>query len=159
MTEPMSHGAHGGRPYVRLLAMTALSFAAMYALMYAMVDRFANVIPSYDQLYMAALMTAPMVAIELLLMGAMYPRKRRNALLLVISVVAGAAAFLAIRKQTAIGDEQFVRAMIPHHAAALLMCDEAPIRDPQVVDLCGRIRRSQQAEIDEMKAILERLGR
>ena len=49
--------------------MAALSFVAMYVLMYAMVDRVANVHPNLNQLYMAALMTAPMIVLELVLMG------------------------------------------------------------------------------------------
>jgi uncharacterized protein (DUF305 family) len=46
--------------------------------------------------------------------------------------------------------------MIPHHSGAILMCREAPVSDPEIVALCGRIERSQRAEIDEMKAILAR---
>jgi hypothetical protein len=48
--------------------MAALSFIAMDILMYAMVDRPANVFPNLNQAYMADLMTAPMVIIELLVM-------------------------------------------------------------------------------------------
>jgi hypothetical protein len=47
--------------YPRLLAMTALSFIAMYVLMYAMVDEFASVYSNLNQAYMAGLMTAPIV--------------------------------------------------------------------------------------------------
>ena len=64
---------------------------------------------------------------------------------------------LSIRDQTAISDRQFIRSMIPHHAGALLMCDEAPISDPELVELCKSIKESQQREIDQMKAILQRL--
>ncbi len=32
-----------------------------------------------------------------------------------------------IERQAGIGDRQFLRAMIPHHAAALLMCEKAPV--------------------------------
>lgn len=45
--------------------MTLLSFAAMYVLMYAMVDRFGNVFNNVNQVYMAGLMAAAMVLIEL----------------------------------------------------------------------------------------------
>ena len=38
-------------------------FAAMYALMYAMVDRFANVYASFNRVYIAGLMAAPMALI------------------------------------------------------------------------------------------------
>ncbi|HEX6177103.1 MAG TPA: hypothetical protein VF057_01990 [Thermoanaerobaculia bacterium] len=37
--------------YRRLLVMTALSFFAMYVLMYAMVDRFDNVYSNFNQVY------------------------------------------------------------------------------------------------------------
>jgi uncharacterized protein (DUF305 family) len=50
--------------YSRLAVMAALSFAAMYVLMYAMVERFANVHPNLNQAYMAGLMTAPMILIR-----------------------------------------------------------------------------------------------
>jgi hypothetical protein len=43
-----------------------------------MVDRFANVYPNLNQFYMAGLMAAPMVLIELALMGHMYPNKVRS---------------------------------------------------------------------------------
>ena len=62
-------GEHSsGSQYGRLVIMTVVSFIAMYWLMYAMVDRVENVYMSLNQVYMAALMTAPMVLIELALM-------------------------------------------------------------------------------------------
>ena len=65
------HGKQGH--YGRLLLMTALSFVAMFILMYAMVDRFANVYANFNQVYMADLMTAPMVLIELASCAACIP--------------------------------------------------------------------------------------
>src|SRR5687768_8859125 len=126
-------------PYRRLLLMAAVSFIAMYVLMYAMVDIWANVWPNLNQAYMAALMAAPMVIIEVLLMGGMYRNKRWNALILAISAVLGIASLVFIRQQTAIGDDQFLRSMIPHHAGAILMCEEAPVRDPEIRELCQSI--------------------
>jgi uncharacterized protein (DUF305 family) len=49
--------------------------------------------------------------------------------------------------------------MIPHHAGAILMCEEAPIRDPEIKELCGAIVSSQRSEIDQMKAKLAELER
>jgi uncharacterized protein (DUF305 family) len=49
--------------------------------------------------------------------------------------------------------------MIPHHAGAILMCEQAPISDPEIHELCGQIVSSQQAEIDLMKAKLAELSR
>lgn len=152
-------GRHGTSHYRRLLFMTALSFVAMYVLMYAMVDRLSNALPNLNQAYMAGLMAMPMVAIELLVMAGMYQNKSLNAGLLAASVLLGAACFVAIRKQAAIGDREFLRSMIPHHAAAVLMCHEAPIEDPEIEKLCEGIVASQSREIDQMKAMLERDGR
>jgi hypothetical protein len=150
-----SHAQH----YLVLSLMVALHFAAMYALMYAMVDSLANVYPNRNQLYMAAIMTAPMVILELLLMGSMYENKQLNAAIIAISAVLWVAFFLFIRNQTAINDVQFLRSMIPHHAGAILMCEQAPIQDPEIKQLCGGIVTSQQKEIDQMKAKLAQLQR
>lgn len=145
-----------GTPYGKLAAMAALSFVAMYALMYAMVDRLDNVYLGLDRAYMAGLMTAPMVVIELALMGSMYPSKKLNAALIAGSVVAGIALWAAIRTQAAIGDESFLRGMIPHHAGAVLMCTEAPISSPDIQALCRQIVKSQREEIAQMKSMLAR---
>jgi uncharacterized protein (DUF305 family) len=152
------HAKHGDMPamhYRHLGLMLLLSFVAMYMLMYAMVDRFANVYNSLNQAYMAGLMTAPMLVIELLVMRAMYPDKKLNALLLGAGVVVGVACWVLIRQQAAIGDEQFLRSMIPHHAGAVLMCEQNHLRDPELQALCGRILASQQAEIELMKGKLQ----
>ena len=67
------HSQHGRENhYVRLAGMIVLSFISMYVLMYSMVHSFADVYNSLNQVYMAGLMTAPMVVIEMLLMSSMY---------------------------------------------------------------------------------------
>jgi uncharacterized protein (DUF305 family) len=142
--------------YVHLAIMTVLSFISMYVLMYAMVDRFANVYSNRNQFYMAGLMTASMVLIELALMGSMYNRNA-NIVIVAVVVVALGVFFLGIRQQVAIGDKSFLRSMIPHHAGAILMCERAPIQDAEIKKLCGEIISSQQREIDQMKSILARL--
>ena len=147
---------HNGKPYRRLIVMIVLSFVSMYILMYAMVNKLENVYPSFNQFYMAGLMTAPMVVIELALMGAMYSDKKLNALLLVIGAVAGIAFFTLIRQQAAISDKQFLKSMIPHHAGAILMCEQASLQDPEIKNLCKSILSSQQAEIDQMKELLSK---
>lgn len=145
--------------YGRLLVMAVLSFLCMYALMYAMVDTFANVYPNFNQFYMAGLMTAPMVIIELGLMGLMYQNKSVNALIMAASAIALIVFWTLIRQQTAISDRQFLKSMIPHHAAAILMCEEAPLTDPQIMQLCRTIIASQSSEIRQMKTLLSDLER
>lgn len=143
--------------YFRLLIMVVLSFMSMYILMYAMVDRLANVYPSFNQFYMAGLMTAPMIVIEIGLMTAMYENTRWNAIIIAIGSIAAILFFAAIRQQAAIGDTQFLKSMVPHHAGAILMCNEASISDPEIGELCNGIVSGQQSEIGKMKAILARL--
>jgi len=152
------HGAHpmASMNYLHLAIMGVLSFVSMYVLMYAMVDSFANVYASINQVYMAGLMTAPMIIIELVVMGAMYANKRLNMIIIAGSAVALVLFFMLIRQQALVYDSQFVRSMIPHHAGAILMCREAPIQDAEIKALCSAIIESQQKEIDQMKAILAR---
>jgi uncharacterized protein (DUF305 family) len=145
--------------YGRLATMAVLSFVSMYVLMYAMVDTLANVYVNLNQFYMAGVMTAPMVLIELALMGAMYGDRKKNVVIAAVAVVALGVLWLSIRGQLAITDRQFLRSMIPHHAGAILMCEKAPIRDPEIKELCTAIVSSQQSEIDRMKAKLAQLER
>ncbi len=143
--------------YRHLAIMAVLSFISMYILMYAMVNTLDNVYNSLNQFYMAGLMTAPMILIELVVMKAMYQNKRFNTLIIAVSVIAGFVFFLLIRGQAAISDKQFLRSMIPHHAGAILMCEQASIQDPEIKGLCQTIISGQQAEIDLMKAKLDQL--
>ena len=143
--------------YKKLLLMMIASFVAMYILMYAMVNEFINVIPNLNQFYMAGLMSSPMLVIELLLMGKMYPNKRLNNALIGVGVLLLVFFFLLIRGQTAIDDKQFLKSMIPHHAGAILMVEQSKLKDPEVMLLAQDIIKAQQQEIDFMKAKLEEL--
>lgn len=131
--------------------MSMASFIAMYVLMYMMVDRLNNVYTNLNQFYMAGAMTGAMVVIELAVMGVMYKGLRGK-------LIAGAAGLALVggfvmltRWQTGIGDVQFLRSMIPHHGAAILMCQQAPLTDPEIQALCDQIIEGQQAEIDFMQ--------
>jgi uncharacterized protein (DUF305 family) len=125
--------------------------------MYSMVNTIDNVYNNFNQFYMAAIMTAPMVIFEVLLMSSMYQNKKLNALIIAASVAGLVIFFLFIRQQTAISDRQFLRSMIPHHAGAILMCEESPIEDAEIKDLCQSIVESQQEEISQMEAKLKEL--
>lgn len=153
----MEHGSMKPMSTNRLLLMGAIHLGMMYFLMYAMVNTFSNVIPNLNNIYMAGLMTSPMLALEAILMGQMYTNKRAVRIILAVSVAAGVIFFLLIRAQTAIGDRELVRSMIPHHAGAVLMCEQADLQDSEVVTLCQTIIESQEAEIAQMKALLDRL--
>lgn len=141
----------------KLLLMVVLHFIIMFILMYSMVDVFENVYLNLNKVYMAAIMTAPMLILEILLMGSMYENKKALNILLAISAVGMIIVFFFIRQQTFIYDKEFLRAMIPHHSSAILMCNKASLEDDEIKELCKSIVVAQQSEIDLMEKILSRL--
>ncbi len=141
-----------------LLAMAGLHFIAMYLLMYSMVDRVVHIYPSLNQIYMAGIMTAPMLIIEVILMRKMYASSKHLYSILAISLIVFSAFFYFIRNQTAISDKEFLQSMIPHHSGAILMCERSEISSPEIVELCVEIFESQKEEITEMEEILERIN-
>ena len=140
--------------YLKFALMILLSFMAMYILMYAMVDNFSNVFPNVNQFYMAGLMTMPMVILELIIMGRMYMKKKLNIAIIIIGCVLGLGFYMGIREQVSVGDRQFLRSMIPHHAAAILMVEKASLTDPEIKKLAQGIISAQEKEIAQMKAKL-----
>jgi hypothetical protein len=137
--------------------MAALSFLSMYILMYMMVDSYANVYPNLNQLYMAGIMTVPMLIIEFFLMWSMYNNTRLNMLIMVGSLAIFVLLILFVRKQMAISDKEFLKSMIPHHGAAILMCEQTSLQDPEIQELCKNIVSAQQSEINFMKMKLDRM--
>ena len=153
---PVPPKLRDGGHYRHLALMAALSLVSIYFLMYAMVDRPANVYGNLNQLFMAGLMTAPMILIELIVMRGLFDNRRRNALIAGVSIAVGVLMFVCIRQQAAIADEQFLRSMIPHHSSGILMCQRAKLSDAQLRELCDWIISSQQEEILLMEAMLGR---
>lgn len=102
-------------------------------------------------------MTAPMIIIEMILMGGMYPNKKLNLAVIGVSLIALLGFWFLIREQTGINDKQFLKSMIPHHAGAILMCEEAEITDAEIKQLCNGIINGQNGEIQQMKEKLNQL--
>lgn len=148
-----------GNHYGKLIVMAVLSFISMYILMYAMVDKLGNVYPNINQFYMAGLMTMPMIIVEVILMGSIYMNKKLNRGIIAVSVILLAGFYFAIRQQAAVSEKQFLKGMIPHHAAAILMSKKNPAKDPEIIKLQQEIISSQEREIAEMKAILDRIDK
>lgn len=143
--------------YRKLVWMVVISFAAMYMLMYAMVDKWENVFHNVNQIYMAGLMTGAMLIIEMIVMFKMYPNKRLNISLIVIGVIITLGFYIGIRQQSLVGDKQFIKSMIPHHAAAVLMVKKTTLHDPELKALGDSIIAAQQKEINFMKRKLKEL--
>ena len=161
------HEGHGGmnremmrKHYVMLAVNLILSAIVMYLAMFTMIWSFADFFNNLNMVYMALIMWAPMGILMIITMASMFMDKKLNIILYVAFAVILALAFFAMREQTAVGDRQFVRAMIPHHSGAILMCNRASIRDQEIRDICfksGGIVESQEREIKQMNAILKRL--
>ena len=142
--------------YGRLTINLILSFIAMYLVMFAMIDGIDDFYNNINMIYMAAMMLAPMAVLMLWLMGSMYANRRLNLVLYIAFALLFVVAYWGTRMQMPVGNEQFVRSMIPHHSGAILMCRRAQLTDPELIALCGEIQASQRTEIDKMKRILAR---
>ena len=136
--------------YRSLAVQTIVSAIIMYLVMFVMIDRLSSFYNNLNMVYM----TAMMVVLMVIAMKDMFPSKAINAALLIGSAVAFFGGYALIRTQTTIGDTSFLRSMIPHHSGAILMCEKANLRDPQVKALCGNIIKSQREEIAQMEAML-----
>ena len=152
----MSHGSMGTmKPYLALALWFPAHVALMYVLMFAMIDSGTNFWNNSNMFYMAVLMAAPMTLLMVLTMPDMYTDRAKTWATVGAVALVGVVAFAAIRGQWGVSDRQFLRAMIPHHAGAILMCREATLIDPRVLELCRGIEAGQQSEIDLMTAILK----
>jgi uncharacterized protein (DUF305 family) len=145
------------RHHYRMLGINLmLSLVIMYVAMFAMIWTWGEFVQNINFLFMALVMWAPMAAIMLLTMRPMYSNRKLNGLLYLAFAAVFILSMIGIREQSLVGDQQFLRSMIPHHSGAVLMCEEAKITDPEIQALCQGIINSQTSEIDQMKAILER---
>jgi hypothetical protein len=145
------------KSYSKLIGMGLIHLIIMYFLMFSMVYGWPDVFMNLNTFYMAGMMAAPMVLFMPLMMPSMYKNKTWNALCIGGSSVLLVVFFLFIRAQTFVGDQQFIRSMIPHHSGAILMCERANIKDAELKALCGEIIKSQREEIEEMKQIFARM--
>ena len=146
---------HSLAMYKRFAVMAVAMFIAMYFIMYAMIDGLNNLIPNINNLYMTLLMVSAMLIIELLIMKGMYQNKKINWAIITVSLAIGIFSWFGIREQLFVGDKEFVKGMIPHHAAAVLMSEKAKLTDPELIELQKNILETQAKEIELMKRKLK----
>lgn len=142
------------KPYLSLLIALSISYAVMFALMFSRVNEFSNLFLSLNQVYMAGLMISAMLIIMLTAMGSMYQNKKLNIVLLIVGALMMVMFWTFVRTQAAVGNQQFLRSMIPHHAAAILVCEQAAITDQRIEQLCKEIIATQKQEIQVMKELM-----
>jgi uncharacterized protein (DUF305 family) len=108
---------------------------------------------------MSCLGISAMAVIMWFFMRKMYKDKKKNIAILVGSFVLFVSALGLVRAQSPIvGDLLWMKAMIPHHSIAILTSERAAIKDPEVKKLAEDIIEAQKKEIEQMKAMIKRLG-
>lgn len=145
-----------GSSYKELSIELAIDFVIMYLVMYTMIASLDHLYLNINNIYMTLMMVAPMAVVMLIGMRSMFALGRVNMAIAAAAAIVFIASFFAMRTQAAVGDEQFLRSMIPHHSGAVLMCEQSTLTDPEVKALCRQIVKSQNEEIAQMQAILRR---
>ena len=144
--------------YTKFVIMLAASFVAMYITMYLNTYSIDHVYFSLTRFYMTCLGIAAMALIMFFTMRKMYHNKNKNIAIVVGSILLFATALGLVRVQKPIiGDVLWMKAMIPHHSIAILTSERADIKDPEVKQLAEDIIEAQRKEIEQMKAMIERL--
>ncbi|QNF31406.1 DUF305 domain-containing protein (plasmid) [Adhaeribacter swui] len=144
-------------PYGKLLISLGTSFVVMYTVMFLNVDQFDHIYLSYTRFYMSLLMVSPMALLMILLMKQMYSNQKINLIIMVGSIITFVFALTALRSQAFISDVQYMKAMIPHHSSAIMVSNNANIKNPEVRKLADSIIKSQEQEIALMKMYLDRI--
>lgn len=165
--EPRDTAGHGGkghggsghgsaRMYVKFAAILLVSLGLMWVLSMSMIRTIDHFYFNLSNFWMALLMVSAMAIVMVVGMWSMFANRKANIAMLVGFAVLFAGVFALGRTETFVGDEQFLKSMIPHHSRAILVCQESTITDPEIVELCDQIVQSQQEEISQMQSILDR---
>lgn len=154
----MQHDEHkmAKQSYMHFGIELAVDFVIMYLVMYTMIATLDHFYLNLNNVYMTLMMVAPMAVVMLLFMRSMFPSRSINIGIIVAAIIIFGISYYGMRSQLAVGNEQFLKSMIPHHSGAILMCREANITDPDIVTLCQQIIESQNREIEQMKTILQK---
>ncbi len=149
-------GHQAGRPYLSFSLELALDFLIMYFVMYTMINTIEDLYININNVYMTLMMITPMAILMLITMRNMFPNRGINFVIIAFSMLVFVVSFYGMRTQLVVGNEQFLRSMIPHHSGAVLMCEQATITDPEIVKLCSQIVPAQREEIAQMRALLDK---
>lgn len=144
-------------PYKTLAKTVGIHFFIMFALTYSGVFTLDHIYPNLNRFYMAIIMVAPMVLLMMFFMRHMFQDKRLNIALYSLATFLFVGGFAAIQTQAFVGNDQFLKSMIPHHSIAIKTCERADITDEEIKQLCVEIVEAQREEIAEMEEIMKRL--
>jgi hypothetical protein len=143
----------------RFAAMIATSTVIMFFLMYQLVYSWDHAMLSMNRLVAALVMGCVMTIVMLGFMWSMYRGLATKVAVAGTAIVLGIALLAVNRSQALIGDQNFMKSMIPHHSIAINNARKASISDPRVRELADEIIESQVREIAEMKLLLADIDR
>ena len=146
-----SSDGHNGKGYGTFFAMIITSTVVMYGLMYLNTYAIDHVFFSQTRMWMALYMGGMMAIIMLIFMLGMYSNRKMNIAIFTGAAIAFVAGVTLVRTQATVGDEAWMKAMIPHHSIAILVSKRANFSDPRVQELANAIIEAQLSEIAEMK--------
>ena len=144
--------------YSRFAAMILTSTVVMFGLMFLNTYEACHVWFSQTRMWMALYMGAAMAAVMLAFMLSMYSNTKLNMAIFAAAAVVFAGSLYLVRSQDTVGDESWMKAMIPHHSIAILTSTRANISDPRVRKLADGIIEAQRREIAEMEALIADLN-
>lgn len=149
---PNDRAMHG--KWTTFFAMIGTSVVTMFGLTYFNSWQVDHAFFSQTRMWMALMMGCAMIVVMLGFMWGMY-RSPAVKLLVVAGAFGMGGVFLyLVRSQDTVGDEAWMKAMIPHHSIAVLTSARAEISDPRVRKLADRVIETQVREIEEMKLLL-----
>lgn len=140
--------------YIKFGAMIGTSMVVMLGLMYLNTYALPHVHWSETRFYMTLIMGAGMAIVMLSFMLGMYKNPKFNIGIYAASLLAFTLALWLVRSQVTVGDQSYMKAMIPHHSIAILTSERAGIEDLRVRELANGIIRAQRREIKEMEWLI-----
>jgi hypothetical protein len=155
MQNHSSNTSNSYQPYIKLGLMLLVSFVIMYGVMFLNLAELSHIYLSNTRLYMTLLMVSSMAILKLFFMSDMYKDKKANVAIVFLSVSIFITSLLFLRNQTFISDEQYMKAMIPHHSSAIMVSENATFKNAETKQLSVEIIEAQKKEIAEMKQLLE----
>lgn len=144
-----------GMGWGRFAAMIATSTFIMFFLMYQLVYTIDHAMFSLNRLIASLVMGCVMTVVMLSFMWSMYKGIGTKIAVLVLASLLGVIFLFVNRSQSLIGDDDFMKSMIPHHSIAINNARKASINDPRVRELADKIIEAQVLEIAEMKLLLD----
>lgn len=148
-----------GMGWNRFAAMIVTSTFIMFFLMYQLIYSLEYAEFSVNRLVASLVMGCVMTVVMLSFMWSMYRGVGIKVAVLGLATALGLILLSVNRSQALIGDVNFMKSMIPHHAIAINSSRKASISDPRVRKLADEIIESQIREIAEMRLLINDIAR